>query len=118
MFNSSSGIEITFQVMAVAGQSARNQHTVSPILQGLQNIDGVYLASTWHLYDLDGGWIIQAHGTRQICSGISAVMTAKSNDLGIKIFHKYLLYPCSALTSRALIFSNVWISVLWRIWIA
>jgi hypothetical protein len=33
--NSSSGLEITFQVMAVAGQSACHQNTIRTILQGL-----------------------------------------------------------------------------------
>jgi hypothetical protein len=36
-------LEITFQVMAVAGQSASNQYPVSTILQGLQDINWVNL---------------------------------------------------------------------------
>jgi len=52
MIYSSLRLEITFQVMAVARQSTRYQHTVCPCLQGIQDIDRIHFARARHLDDL------------------------------------------------------------------
>jgi hypothetical protein len=44
VFNSPAGVEITFQVMAVAFQSTRHQHAVGAILKSAQHIEHVDLA--------------------------------------------------------------------------
>jgi hypothetical protein len=85
-FYSSSGLEITFQVMAVARQSARYQNAVCTIFQRLQYIDGINFAGARHLDNFNGGRIVQAHGAGQVCGSIRAVMTAKGNDLGVEFF--------------------------------
>lgn len=49
VIHSSSCLEITFQVMAVARQSTCYQHTIRPGFQGIQDVDGIHFACARHL---------------------------------------------------------------------
>ena len=53
VFNSAAGVGITFQVMAVTGQSTRNEHAVGTILEGSQDVQRVDPTAAEKLDDLD-----------------------------------------------------------------
>jgi hypothetical protein len=82
----SSGFQISFQEMAFTLQSAGHVYAVSAVLEGSQQVENIHPAAARHLNDLDIAWIIQAHGSGQICSGVCTVLAAVSQDLRFKAF--------------------------------
>jgi hypothetical protein len=80
-FNPPFGVGITFQVMAVSGQSARYHHPICTCFQSLQNHQRIQLTGTGELDDLDGGWVLHAQPSRQVRRGVGAVLTAISDNL-------------------------------------
>jgi hypothetical protein len=46
-------VGITLQVMAISGQSTRNQSAIYPILKGSQHVDQVHASRTRNLNNLD-----------------------------------------------------------------
>jgi hypothetical protein len=75
------GAYITFQVMAVTGQSANRHHAVGAILESLQGHEDVELAGTGQLDDLDGGRVLEAQTAGEIGSSVGAVLAAVGDNL-------------------------------------
>jgi hypothetical protein len=75
-------VEITFQVMAVAGQSPSCHNPVNAPLKGVQHLDDVEPAGAGHLDDPQGGRVLHPQRTRQISRSIGAMATAKGHNLG------------------------------------
>ncbi len=84
VFNSPTGIEITFQVMTFAFQSACHQHAVGAVLKRAQHVGHVQFAGAGQFHNLDGGWIFQPHRTGQIGRRIRAVMAAERDYVRFK----------------------------------
>jgi hypothetical protein len=79
---SSFSVEITFQVMAVAGQSPGRHNPVDASLEGVQHLDDVEPAGAGHLDDSEGGRVLHSQRAGQISRSIGAMATAKSHNLG------------------------------------
>lgn len=74
-------VGITFQVMAVALQSAGYQYAVGAVLKSTQGHQNIQFPGTWKLYDLDCRGILESQSSRQVCSCIGAVFTTISDNL-------------------------------------
>jgi hypothetical protein len=79
---SSLSVEITFQVMTIAGQSPGRHNPVNAPLEGVQHLDDVEPASAGHLDDSEGGRILHPQRASQISRSIGAMATAKGHNLG------------------------------------
>ena len=87
VFHSSSCTRITFQVMAVAGQSTRDEYAVSPILEGSQDMQHVHATAAQDLHDLQCRRVLDPQAACQICGVICAVGAAEGDDLRLKSGH-------------------------------
>ncbi len=81
MFNSPAGVEITFQVMAVARQSTCHHNAVSAAFEGAQHLEGIQPAGARHHDNFDLHGILHAQSTGQVGGGVRAVLTAKGDNL-------------------------------------
>jgi len=84
VFDALARSEITFQVMTIAFQSARHQHTIRAILERAQYVQRIEFSSARQLDDLDRSRVLQAHAACQIGGGIRAIVTAEGDDLWLK----------------------------------
>ena len=79
--DSAFGVGVTFQVMAVSGQSTGDHHAVGAILDGVQHVEHVEPAGAGHLYNLDRRWILHAQPAGQIGRRVGAVLAAVGDDV-------------------------------------
>jgi hypothetical protein len=78
-------VDITFQVMAVAVQSAGHHHAVSAVLERIEHQEHVNLARAGQLDDADAFRVRQPHRAGQVSRAVSAIVARKRDDVGIKI---------------------------------
>lgn len=86
VFDSSSGVEITFQVMTITLQSAGHHDAVGAILKRAEDIQHVELAGAGQLDDFDRGRIFEAHAPREVRGGIRTIVACERDDLRAKVF--------------------------------
>ena len=73
------GAGITFQVMAIAGQSTGHHQAVGPALEGVQRHQYIELARTWQLYDSDFRRILHPQTAGQVGGGVGAMLAAEGH---------------------------------------
>ena len=83
--HSSGGLDITIFKMAISFQTAGDIYAIRALLEGLEDMDGIYLSGTGYPDDLDVGWIIEAHTTCHVCCGVGAVVAAEGYDNRFKL---------------------------------
>jgi hypothetical protein len=76
------GVEITFQVMTVTGQSAGRHHPVDSPLESVEHFDDVEPTGTGYLNDLEVRRILHPQRPSQVSRSIGAMTTTKSHNLG------------------------------------
>jgi hypothetical protein len=81
-FHSSFSVEITFQVMTVAGQSAGRHNPVNAPLEGVQHFDDIEPAGAGYLDDSEGRRILHPQRAGQVSRSVGTMATAKSHNLG------------------------------------
>jgi len=79
--------------MTIAFLSASDEGSISSILKGFHQMEGVYSPGTHNFHYAHIGRIFQPHGARKVGSRISAVMAAESYDPGIEGFIHDCLPP-------------------------
>jgi len=84
------GLDITIQVMAVADVSAGDEDAVSPVLEGVNDVDRVDPAAAHNPNRPEVLRILQPGDAGQISSGISAPVAEESQDLGFELSHMSL----------------------------
>jgi hypothetical protein len=80
-FHAALGVSITFQVMAVAGQSPGGHDTICAVFERAQHGQYVQPAGARQLHHLDRRRILHPQTSCQVGGGIRAVFAAISDDL-------------------------------------
>lgn len=75
------GVCITFQVMAVSGQSASDEYSICAFFEGSQACQYIDFRRTRYLHHLYFGGILQAQSTGKIGRGVCTMLTAESQDV-------------------------------------
>lgn len=87
----SSGVIITFQVMAVARVSPRHPDTISPVTEGCKNELGAYPGRARNPDNPEIGRVLETAHTGQIRRSVTAPVTKKCCNLWLPIAHNHLL---------------------------
>jgi hypothetical protein len=94
----SSGIVITFQVMALPGMSPRNPYPVRPVSQCVQDEFGTRSPCTGKPDDAHIGRVLHPGHANQIGSTITAPITQKGNDFRFPVTH--VVWACFAVNGQ------------------
>jgi len=78
MVDTLAGPEIAFIVMTAPLQATDHVSAVSPLLNRPHQMDDIDLAGTGQSNDFDIDGILESHGTCQVRSAVSSVLTTKS----------------------------------------
>jgi hypothetical protein len=81
------GIIITFQVMAVSRMSPGYPNAVGPLSKGGQEKLGAHSAGAWNPYDPNVGRIFHPADTCQVRGAIAAPIAQKTDDFRFPIRH-------------------------------
>jgi hypothetical protein len=98
----SSGVVITFQVMAVARVSAGNPDAVCTLSESCQKKLGIHPASAGHPDCPDVGGILQSAHTGKICGAVGAPVAEKGNYFGLPVLLSWFRHILD-LSRRALL---------------
>lgn len=79
----SSGIVITFQVMAVTWVSSRNPDSISTLPESCQEKLGIHPTGTWDPNGSDVRGILQPAHPGKICCPVGAPIAEEGNYLGL-----------------------------------
>ena len=94
MFHTAFGVYITFQVMAVTGQSTGDHNAVGAVFESVQYLKRIQAAGAGNLYDFGLRRILNAQHASQICGSVCAMMATIGDDLEIfPVFGHLRLYP-------------------------
>jgi hypothetical protein len=77
MFHPFTSPEIAFVIVAIPFQTAHHINPVGPFLKCPQKMYDINLSGTGKSNDFNACRIIESHGTCQVRSGISSVITTK-----------------------------------------
>ena len=91
----SSGIVITFQVMAVSGVSPGDPDAVRPMPQSGQYEFGAYAAGAWNPYNPDVGRILKAVDSCQVGGAIAAPVAQESRNFWLPVSHFFSSFLAS-----------------------
>ncbi len=84
LLDSSLCVDITFQVMAVAVQSAGHHHAVGAVLERIEYQERVNLARAGQLDDADAFRVRQPHRAGQVSRAVGAIVARERNDVGLE----------------------------------
>jgi hypothetical protein len=87
ILNSATGICITFQVMAITGQSTGDHHAVGAVFEGTQDVDEIHPPGAKNFDDLDRWRVLYAKAASEISGVVGAMAATKGNDVGLKFRH-------------------------------
>jgi hypothetical protein len=97
VLNPALGVDITLQVMTVAGQSTCHHRAIDAVFEGAQQVDDVHASAARNFDDAQRGRILNAQASGQIGGVIGAMGAAEGHDMWLKFRHRSFLWHPSAL---------------------